>query len=243
MKFTLCFNFGNSRFELKLLLLLLVFCFLLTINQETCDAQSKLQEQRLQISRDLHDNIGSQLTFIISSVDNIKYAFELKNSKLDNKLSSISNFAKSTIIELRDTIWAMNNSEITLEDLQTRIHNFIDKAKEAKEEIVFNFTIQKSLKGIIFTSIEGMNIYRTIQEAINNSIKYANAKNINIEAKRENGAVKITINDDGKGFDEQALERGYGLMNMQKRIEEIGGKFSIDSNVTIGTKINIAIPK
>ena len=88
-----------------------------------------------------------------------------------------------------------------------------------------------------------MNIYRTIQEAINNSIKYANAKNINIEAKRENGAVKITINDDGKGFDEQALERGYGLMNMQKRIEEIGGKFSIDSNVTIGTKINIAIPK
>ena len=60
--------------------------------------QNKLQEQRLQISRDLHDNIGSQLTFIISSVDNIKYAFELKNSKLDNKLSSISSFAKSTIL-------------------------------------------------------------------------------------------------------------------------------------------------
>ena len=204
--------------------------------------QSKLQDQRLQISRDLHDNVGSQLTFIISSVDNIKYAFELKNSKLDNKLSSISNFAKFTILELRDTIWAMNNSEITFEDLQTRIHNFVDKAKEAKTEIDFNFSIENSLKGILFTSIEGMNVYRTIQEAINNSIKYANAKNINIDVKRKNNTVKITINDNGKGFDEQAIERGYGLINMQKRIEEIGGKFSIDSNIAMGTKINITIP-
>src|SRR5690606_13799398 len=84
------------------------------------ETQSKLQEQRLQISRDLHDNIGSQLTFIISSVDNIKYAFDITNTKLNDKLSGISEFAKSTIVELRDTIWAMNKSEITFEDLQIR---------------------------------------------------------------------------------------------------------------------------
>jgi tetratricopeptide (TPR) repeat protein len=71
--------------------------------------QNKLQEQRLNISRDLHDNIGSQLTFIISSVDNIKYAFDITNEKLDSKLSNISSFAKETIVELRDTIWAMKN--------------------------------------------------------------------------------------------------------------------------------------
>lgn len=206
------------------------------------ETQSKLQEQRLQISRDLHDNIGSQLTFIISSVDNIKYAFELENSKLDNKLSSISNFAKSTIIELRDTIWAMNNSEISLEDLQTRIHNFIDKAKEAKTEINFNFTIEDSLKNIMFTSIEGMNIYRTIQEAINNSIKYATAKSITIDAKRNDDGIKITIKDDGKGFDKNVVENGYGLMNMQKRIAEIGGKFELQSN-TNGTEINLFFKK
>ncbi len=206
------------------------------------ETQSKLQEQRLQISRDLHDNIGSQLTFIISSVDNIKYAFELKNSKLDNKLSSISNFAKSTIVELRDTIWAMNNSEISLEDLQTRIHNFIDKAKEAKTEINFNFTIEDSLKNIMFTSIEGMNIYRTIQEAINNSIKYATAKSITIDAKRNDDGIKITIKDDGKGFDKNVVENGYGLMNMQKRIAEIGGKFELQTNNN-GTEINLFFKK
>ena len=200
-------------------------------------------EQRLQISRDLHDNIGSQLTFIISSVDNIKYAFEIQNSKLDNKLSSISNFAKSTIVELRDTIWAMNNSEITLEDLQTRIHNFIDKAKEAKEEIVFNFNINTSLNSLKFTSIEGMNIYRTIQEAINNSIKYANSSEINIDIIPLDDNISISIQDNGNGFDSQQVDLGNGITNMKKRIEEIGGKIHIDSNVGIGTKINITLPK
>jgi signal transduction histidine kinase len=204
------------------------------------ETQNKLQEQRLTISRDLHDNIGSQLTFIISSVDNIKYAFDIENAKLDNKLSGISNFAKSTIIELRDTIWAMNKSQITFEDLQTRIHNFVDKAKEAKNEIRFNFMVDSELKDLQFTSIEGMNIYRTIQEAINNSIKYADAQTIDIHVGKTVGKIQIVIRDDGKGFDLTNTEKGNGLLNMQKRIEEINGKFVIQSSGE-GTSINILL--
>jgi signal transduction histidine kinase len=206
------------------------------------ETQSKLQEQRLQISRDLHDNIGSQLTFIISSVDNIKYAFEIQNTKLDNKLSSISNFAKSTIIELRDTIWAMNNSEITFEDLRTRIHNFIEKAKEAKHDIEFDFSIEESLLTSKFTSVEGMNIYRTIQEAINNSIKYAEATQINIKIKPVANVISIVVHDNGKGFNLDKVNSGNGIANMKKRIDDIGGTISIDSATPKGTKIRMTIP-
>ena len=206
------------------------------------ETQSKLQEQRLQISRDLHDNIGSQLTFIISSVDNIKYAFQIENSKLDNKLSSISNFAKSTIIELRDTIWAMNNSEITFEDLQTRIHNFVEKAKEAKDTIEFSFKVQKAVMDTKFTSIEGMNIYRTIQEAVNNSIKYAEAKNIKIDIKHLKNDIVINISDDGKGFDDNEIELGNGINNMKKRITDSGGTIKFKTKPNEGTEITIMFP-
>jgi signal transduction histidine kinase len=206
------------------------------------ETQSKLQEQRLQISRDLHDNIGSQLTFIISSVDNIKYAFEIQDTKLDTKLSSISNFAKSTIIELRDTIWAMNNSEITFEDLRTRIHNFVEKAKEAKHDIEFDFTIEDGLLTSKFTSVEGMNIYRTIQEAINNSIKYADASQINIKIKSVKNTISIVVQDNGKGFNINKASSGNGIANMKKRIEDIKGKITIDSAASEGTKISITIP-
>ncbi|WP_162127273.1 tetratricopeptide repeat-containing sensor histidine kinase [Flavobacterium phycosphaerae] len=206
------------------------------------ETQNKLQEQRLQISRDLHDNIGSQLTFIISSVDNIKYAFDLQNAKLDTKLSTISTFAKSTIIELRDTIWAMNKSEISFEDLQTRIHNFIDKAKEAKEEIQFRFEIDPDLKNITFTSLEGMNIYRTIQEGINNSIKYAEASQILIKIVPDAHAIKILVEDNGKGFNIENIELGNGIANMKKRIADVGGTFEIHAAMDAGTSIAITLP-
>lgn len=204
------------------------------------ETQNKLQEQRLAISRDLHDNIGSQLTFIISSVDNIKYAFDIQNDKLDAKLGNISSFAKDTIVELRDTIWAMNKSQISLEDLQTRIHNFVDKAKEVKNEIQFNFFVDSDLKDRKFSSIEGMNIYRTIQEAIHNSIKYAEAKNIDIKVKKIGDKIAIEISDNGKGFDITKIEHGNGLLNMQKRIAEIHGEIHIQSTSS-GTQINITL--
>lgn len=206
------------------------------------ETQNKLQDQRLQISRDLHDNIGSQLTFIISSVDNIKYAFEIQNTKLDNKLSSISNFAKSTIIELRDTIWAMNNSEITFEDLQSRIHNFVEKAQEAKQDIEFQFTIEEELIGAKFTSIEGMNIYRTIQEAVNNSIKYADARNIKINIRHQKNDIVMIITDDGKGFDDNAIELGNGINNMKKRIADCNGTIKFKTKPNEGTEIIIKFP-
>lgn len=204
----------------------------------TIENQNKLQEQRLTISRDLHDNIGAQLTFIISSVDNIKYAFEISNKKLDHKLTTISSFAKETIVELRDTIWAMNSNEILFEDLEIRITNYIEKAKEAKDQISFSIAIDPVLKTQKLTSVQGMNLYRTIQEAVNNAMKYAQASLIIVNVKKIENKTKITILDNGVGFDIDHTEKGNGLQNMQKRMEEIGGEFHLKSS-NEGTEISV----
>jgi len=203
------------------------------------ETQNKLQEQRLDISRDLHDNIGAQLTFIISAVDNIKYAFDVQNAKLDNKLQSISNFTKSTIVELRDTIWAMNSQAIRFEDLRARILNFIEKAKEAKEEIEFGFTIDDDLNQMELDSVSGMNIYRTIQEAVNNAMKYSGAKQIAIEVKADGNQIRISIRDNGIGFDPKNTEAGNGLTNMEKRMGDIGWTYKLESETGKGTTITL----
>lgn len=212
----------------------------LECNRLQVESKTKLQEQKLTISRDLHDNIGSQLTFIISSVDNVKYAFDIENSKLDEKLTDISSFAKDTIVELRDTIWAMNSDEITFEDLESRIHNFIGKAKEVKDEIQFSFETDADLKTTKLTSVEGMNLYRSIQEALNNAIKYADATSISIAAKKMGTQTQITIQDNGIGFDEAKIQKGNGLQNMQKRIEDINGNFRLESS-NQGTTITMLL--
>jgi signal transduction histidine kinase len=206
------------------------------------ETQNKLQEQRLTISRDLHDNIGAQLTFIISSIDNLHYGFKITNEKLTSKLSSISNFTKETIYELRDTIWAMNKSEISLEDLQTRVSNFIEKANLASTDTVFEFEADSGLsKETVFTSVQGMNMYRIIQEAINNALKYAEAKNINVTFKSIKNQLEISILDDGKGFNENDVQLGNGLNNMKKRAAEIDANITINSKENKGTSIVLTV--
>ncbi|MBU3010249.1 sensor histidine kinase [Polaribacter vadi] len=202
--------------------------------------QNRLQEQRLRISRDLHDNIGSQLTFIISSIDNLKYISKDASTKLKDKLTNISSFTGDTIHQLRDTIWAMNKSQISVEDLHTRVLSFIEKAKNAvdKTEFEIGFNIDKNSN---FSSLTGMNVFRVIQEAINNSIKYADAKNIKISLSETNNYCTISIIDDGKGFDLNTVHLGNGLSNMEKRMSEIDGKVTIISKPKIGTEIKLTV--
>jgi signal transduction histidine kinase len=203
------------------------------------ETQNKLQEQRLQISRDLHDNIGSQLTFIISSIDNLKY-FDIAKEKLVSKFDNISGFTKNTITELRDTIWAMNKNAISVEDLQIRITNFIDNAQLATHGISFDFSIEDSVNAAHeFSSFEGMNIYRIIQESVNNAVKYANASQIKILLKQENNKMIFSIKDNGIGFSESEIELGNGLNNMKKRALELNANFKIISEKEKGTTVLI----
>lgn len=208
----------------------------------TIKTQNRLQEQRLSISRDLHDNIGSQLTFIISSIDNLKFITKDANDKLKEKLTSISSFTSDTIFQLRDTIWAMNKNEISIEDLQARILSFVEKAKQATGnsiEFKFKSNVDNDKK---LTSIVGMNLFRVIQEAINNAIKYAKASTIQISAIEKNNEATITIKDNGIGFNLNEVELGNGLKNIEKRVSDIKGKVFINSKIEKGTTIKIEIP-
>lgn len=202
--------------------------------------QNKLLQQRLSISRDLHDNIGSQLTFIISSIDNLKLTYKVEDKYLNYKLLTIGDFAKNTIVELRDTVWALNSVEMLFEDLEIRINNFIDKARISNQNICFSFLIHEDLRSVKLTAVEGMNIYRTIQEAVNNAFKHAKASRIAIQVEKIESIKRIIISDNGIGFNEEVVQDGNGLKNMRKRIEQIGGIFTLISN-SEGTKIEIYI--
>lgn len=206
------------------------------------ESQNRLQEQRLSISRDLHDNIGAQLTFIISTLDSLKFRLPQNLPVVGTKLDGISNFTRQTIIELRDTIWAMNTNHITFEDLRVRILNFIEKAREASEIINFTFTIDPGLIHLELSSVAGMNIYRTIQEAINNALKHSGATMLDIVVVDTQGLITILITDNGKGFDLQAVPAGNGLLNMEKRIEDIGGDIQFTSAPETGLTIAIHLP-
>ena len=201
------------------------------------ESNNRLQEQRLAISRDLHDNIGAQLTFIISSIDSLKMFLTNGEDKIIQKLSNISQFTKETITELRDTIWAMNKDEILVEDFKTRISNFIEQAKVSLQGISFEFTCHLP-KETSFNSKDGMNIYRIIQESVNNAIKHAKATKIEVVVSKVNQKIEVIIKDNGNGFDIENNSLGNGLNSIKKRALESNCELKIESNSS-GTTVSL----
>jgi signal transduction histidine kinase len=204
--------------------------------------QNRLQEQRLEISKDLHDNIGAQLTFIISSIDNLKHISAEASQQFNEKLSDISGFTTDTIGQLRDTIWAMNKNHISLDEFFGRILSYIEKAKTVKPNL--NFDVDRNTSGdFVFSSVEGMNLFRVIQESINNSLKHADAETIQLSITQKEGDVTILIKDDGKGFDMKEVAFGNGLSNIETRVSSIEGQVFIQSALETGTEIKIVLSR
>jgi len=203
------------------------------------ETQNTLQEQRLLISRDLHDNIGAQLTFIISAIENLKY-FDPIKEQLTQRYDTIANFTKQTITELRDTIWAMNAGQVSWEQLSGRISDYLQRAQLADQKIKFEFLGGEKLDSSLrFDSANGIQLYRVLQEAIQNAIKYAEASEIQVSILQKKGRLTLQITDNGKGFDESKITPGNGLFNMRKRAQELGGKLTINSEVGSGTSVSL----
>lgn len=204
-------------------------------------SQEKLNQQRYLISRDLHDNIGAQLTFIISSIGNLPYGFDLTPA-LHNKLQSIATFTRQTIRELRDTIWAMNKASISLEELHERLRSFVQAAQAASPStaILLNRPTNTATMPPL-SSLQGMNVYRILQEALNNALKHAQAKTITIDLTPNPQQLLVQLQDDGKGFDKQQVALSHGLHNMQKRAQEIGADFQLDTTLGKGSQISLTL--
>jgi len=203
--------------------------------------KAEIQDERLRISRDLHDNIGSQLTFIISSLEIADYSAERNNINLvSTKIKEIKDFSAVTIEEFRDTIWALNKESISLNDLQMKTSSFISKAKAMVSTMTFetDFTAQQDLK---MDSEKGITVFRIIQESVNNAIKHASAKKIDVIIDDLDIFVRIRIIDDGKGMDLANLDRKSGLRNMEERAKKVGAAFKITSKKSHGTEVCLKI--
>lgn len=201
-----------------------------TKQEEQYLRQKQLHEQKLSISRELHDNIGSQLTYLISSIDHMIYQ-EKSNQQLHGKLHELIQFGRTTMTELRSTVWAMNLENGTAND-------FVDRIESLGARSPVPISVSNTLDPEIhFKSLELLNLYRIVQEATQNTLKYANASEIEVNLNPQYNGFVLEIKDNGNGLVQQTTE-GNGLKSMKYRCEEIGGTFEIDGKPGVGTTVS-----
>lgn len=207
--------------------------------------QQKIHNERERISRDLHDNVGSQLTYIISSLDNIAYSEPDNPEKTAKKsLESLSDFARSTMQQLRETIWTLNKDTIPVSEIKNKIYGYTQRIVSGNEGISLNFSFSNDYYSTL-NSLQAINIFRIVQEAVNNCVKHSNATvlEIKISETTEKNLV-VEINDNGKGFtgDNENENEHYGIRNMKSRALEMNGTLTLHSQAGRGTSVILSIP-
>lgn len=194
------------------------------------------EKERGRVSREIHDGIGQMLTAIKLAVNAIKDQEELK--------LELKGMIDDTISEIRRISFNLMPSVLLNFGLIPSVKILCENA-ERYGGLKVN---QSYNEGVLISTIsfeKAVTLYRIIQEALNNSLKHANAKNIFIQIEEKQQCINAFISDDGDGFEISSKDKtnvGKGLSSMSQRAEINGGKYTIESGLGKGTKIEIIIP-
>jgi signal transduction histidine kinase len=199
------------------------------------EASQKIQKEKERISRDLHDNVGGQLSYVLYSLDDLDHTDTSKRNEIK---TNINESVRSVIQNLRETIWAINDESLTINDLSDKLKVYSRSMfKNSNTKIVFSENIESD---IILNSLVGLNLYRICQEIINNAFKYSNATQLKFTI-NSNEKATIVIEDDGNGFDLNEQSEGFGLKNIHDRAQEIGASVTISAIKNQGVTFTIVV--
>ncbi len=216
-------------------------------NQEIFDLmlsqQGKLEEgkqlEQQRVSEELHDSILSQMLGIRLVLTGLNKKTDdesiEKRADLIKKLQGLEEEIRTISHELSSSSSKkIRNFIISLEDLLQNV----TESSTIKCDFLYDSEVNwDALKGDI-----KINIYRIVQELLQNCVKHAKAHQVNITFALENSIFEVTMVDDGVGFDVGKAKKGIGMKNINSRVTKMGGSWSINSSVGSGTKTIITIP-
>ncbi|MEP7317670.1 MAG: two-component regulator propeller domain-containing protein, partial [Panacibacter sp.] len=223
-------------------LCVIAFCALIyTIYRIRVKQILKLYNLRSSIAKDLHDDVGSALSSI-ALLSRIAHDGKT-NARLnpDEIFSRIGDTSKRMIDLMDDIIWSVNPDNDRFSNMLIRMREYAAEMLEAKD-IDFTFKVAEDIEELKIPMQMRKDYFLIFKEAINNLAKYSQCTQAAIRIYHTNRNIVTTIDDNGIGFDPQAINSRNGLKNMQQRAASIKGTFEIDTQPGQGTRITLTIP-
>lgn len=202
------------------------------------------EEERKRIAKDIHDGIGQMLTALKFNIESIN----LKNrEKTAEKIQYIKDLTADLIKGVRTATFNLTPPELSDHGIVPALQKMTTElSRLTGKNILFENRTQENIR---LDSLAETNIYRVVQEAVNNAIKYADAGYILVAINYSDGMLSIMVDDDGKGFDETLTENsrhhsdgGMGLFFMKERVSYINGRLFINSVKGKGTRVTVNYP-
>ncbi len=200
---------------------------------------------RLRIARDLHDEVGSTLSSI-----SILSASALQGVQKDldkARFGNIGDKARAALDSISDIVWSVNPENDSMEKTLARMSAYGSEMLE-NADAELHFEVGEGVESLSLPMEKRKDFYLIFKEAIHNCTKYAYAKQVWVDLRKENNVLIMSIKDDGIGFQINNTEPGSrnlggnGLRNMQTRATALGGTLSLNSHPGSGTEVRLKLP-
>ena len=205
--------------------------------KDVVDAVIGAQEkERNELSAELHDNVNQLLAASILYLKTAQKQEVIKESLITQSLD----YVQKAVDELRNISRNLTPSELKMNGLSAALRVFAEKL-----HIPNSFEVKLVTGELNETKINQplkLAVYRIVQEVINNILKHANANEVAIHLCETDNNLKLTVTDNGKGFDLLTIKKGLGITNIYNRAENFGGSAEIISSPGKGCTWNVAIP-
>jgi signal transduction histidine kinase len=189
-------------------------------------------QERTRLARDLHDGLGSMLTGVKFSLNDMKQGVTLEAIDVE-RFDNILNMMDESIRELRRVAHNMMPESLRRYGLKAALTDFCNSFP------LINMSYYGD-ESRIDSNLEVM-IYRIIHELINNAMKHSGASKILVQVVQEIDRIAITIEDNGCGFEPSDEAKGMGLQNIRTRVAAYNGNLMLDSKVGTGTEVNVEL--
>jgi signal transduction histidine kinase/ligand-binding sensor domain-containing protein len=219
---------------------------------ELLERQHAIERERARIARDIHDELGASLT-------RITLLGQMARSDLEGQpqaaasVDQIYTTARELTRAMDEIVWAVNPKHDTLDSLVTYLGRFAQNFLSAAN-IRCRLDLPLQPPAWALTSEVRHNVFLAFKEALNNVLKHAGASEVQISLELTSGGFTLVVADNGRGFDPASLQScaakaadgtrigsGNGLLNMQKRLEEIGGGCTWDTAPGEGTRAKLRV--
>lgn len=212
-----------------------------TLTREKEQAVMKsIYEQRLNISKDMHDEIGSGLTHIAMLSEVIAVRSQAPN-EIKKEIHTITDTARALIQNMSEIIWALNPHNESLSNLIAYLREQTNKYFEPFD-VEYALQVADNIPEVRLNNIQRRNLFLVTKETLNNALKHARASAVKLVVRVEGTSLAFEVCDNGRGFDIDNIRRSAnGLRNMRSRMEEINGTFEITSSAS-GTSVRYTLP-
>jgi ligand-binding sensor domain-containing protein/signal transduction histidine kinase len=208
---------------------------------ERLELQQALETERRRIARDLHDDLGARLTEIVLLGELAKRG-EQTPGALQGQVGGITQKVRQLVTAMEEVVWTVNPKNDSLPNLAGFLADSTERFL-APAELSCRVDVAADLPPVPVKAQARHNLLLAVKEALNNAARHAAASQVRLGVHLEGHTLRITVADDGRGFDPQTpARRGNGLANLYSRLESVGGRTEITSAAGRGTTVRFWLP-